>query len=94
MTTVKPLAIKLDAPMQARLKVLAAAKDRSTHYLLREAVAQFIEREERQAAYRAAGMAAWEAYQATGQHVAHEAADAWLAQLEAGQPAPMPKWQD
>ncbi len=27
---------------------------------------------------------AWEAYQASGLHVTHAEADAWLAQLEAG----------
>ena len=31
-----------------------------------------------------AAIAAWDAYKATGLHVTHVEADAWLAQLEAG----------
>ena len=91
MNAIRPVAIKLDQDTRDRLKRLADAKDRSTHWMLREAVSQFLEREEKREAFRQAGLQAWSEYQATGQHVTHVEADAWLAKLEAGEDATVPE---
>jgi predicted transcriptional regulator len=91
MNAVRPIAVKLDQDTRDRLKRLAVAKDRSTHWMLREAVTQFVEREEKREAFRQAGLLAWEDYQATGRHVTHDEADAWLAKLEAGEEAEPPE---
>ena len=91
MNAVRPIAVKLDQETRDRLKRLADAKDRSTHWMLREAVSQFLSREEAREAFRHAGLEAWQEYQATGKHVTHEDADAWLAQLEAGVEADIPQ---
>jgi predicted transcriptional regulator len=91
MNAVRPIAVKLDQDTRDRLKRLADAKDRSTHWMLREAVAQFVEREEKREAFRQAGLQAWQEYQATGKHVTHDEADAWLAKLEAGEEAAAPE---
>ena len=91
MNAIRPVAVKLDRDTRDRLKRLADAKDRSTHWMLREAVAQFVDREEKREAFRQAGLQAWAEYQATGQHVTHDEADAWLAKLEAGEEAVVPE---
>lgn len=91
MNTTRPVAIKLDQDMLDRLKRLADAKGRSTHWMLRQAVSQFVEREEARGAFRAAGLDAWQQYQVTGLHVTHEDADAWLARLQAGEEAAIPR---
>lgn len=91
MNAVRPIAVKLDQETRDRLKRLADSRDRSTHWMLREAVAQFVAREEQREAFREAGLRAWQEYQATGQHVAHEDVDAWLAKLEAGEEADIPE---
>ena len=91
MNAIRPVAVKLDQGIRDRLKRLADAKDRSTHWMLREAVAQFVDREEKREAFRQAGLQAWAEYQATGQHVTHDEADAWLAKLEAGEEAVVPE---
>jgi predicted transcriptional regulator len=91
MNAVRPIAVKLDQDTRDRLKRLADAKDRSTHWMLREAVTQFVEREEKREAFRQAGLQAWEEYQATGKHVTHDKADGWLAKLEAGEEAEVPE---
>lgn len=91
MNAVRPIAVKLDQDTRDRLKRLADAKDRSTHWMLREAVAQFVDREEKREAFRTAGIQAWQEYQATGKHVTHDEADAWLAKLEAGEEAVVPE---
>ena len=91
MNTTRPVAIKLDQDMLDRMKRLAGAKGRSTHWMLRQAVSQFVEREEARGAFRAAGLGAWQHYQGTGLHVTHEDADAWLARLQAGEEATIPR---
>ena len=94
MNAVRPIAVKLDQDIRDRLKRLADARDRSTHWMLREAVEQFVEREERRDAFRQAGMQAWQEYQATGKHVPHNEADIWLAKLELGEEAEVPECHD
>ena len=79
-----PVAVKLDTDVHARVKALAKARDRSPHWMMREAIAQYVEREEKREAFRQDGIRAWDAYQETGLHVTHAEADAWLAQLAAG----------
>lgn len=39
-------------------------------------------------------LAAWKDYQASGQHVTDEEADAWLARLEADEDVPPPPCRD
>ena len=66
------------------MKGLAEARDRSPHWIMCEAIAQYVEREEKREAFRQDGIRAWDAYQETGLHETHTEADAWLAQLAAG----------
>jgi predicted transcriptional regulator len=82
---VHPVAVKLDADTKDRIKRLASARHRTPHWLMREAIGQYVEREEKREAFRQDGMRAWNDYQANGQHVTAAEADAWLAKLEAGQ---------
>ena len=91
MNATRPVAIKLDQDMLDRLQRLAAAKGRSTHWMLRQAVSQYLMREEASEAFRAAGLQAWEQYQVTGLHVTHDDADAWLARLQTGEEAAIPQ---
>ena len=79
-----PVAVKLDEDVHSRMKVLAEARGRSPHWMMREAIAQYVEREEKREAFRQDVIRAWNAYQETGLHVTHAEVDAWLAQLAAG----------
>jgi predicted transcriptional regulator len=58
---------------------------------MREAIEQYVEREEKREQFRQEALAAWTNFQATGLHVTAEEADAWLAKLEAGEDAATPK---
>ena len=53
---IKPLAVKLELDIRDRLKTLASSRQRSTHWMMREAIAQYIEREEKQESYRQEGL--------------------------------------
>ena len=81
---IRPVAIKLDDDTRARVKRLADARQRTSHWLMREAITQYVEREEKRETFRHDTLMAWEAYRATGQHVTAGEADAWMAGLEQG----------
>lgn len=85
MPATHPVAVKLDTEIHDRMKALAKVRDRSPHWMMREAIAQYVEREEKREALRQDAMRAWRSYQETGLHVTHAEADTWLAQLEEGQ---------
>ncbi|MEQ1601317.1 MAG: ribbon-helix-helix protein, CopG family [Methylophilaceae bacterium] len=81
---IRPVAIKIDDDTKARVKRLAEARHRTPHWLMREAITQYVEREEKREAFRQDTLKAWEDYRTTGRHVTADEADAWLTQLEQG----------
>ena len=91
MATLSTTSLKLDSALKERVRRLASARRRSSHWVMREAVEQYVEREEKREQLRQDALAAWADYQATGLHVTAEEADAWLAGLEAGKRAAIPK---
>jgi len=91
MATLLTTSLKLDSATRERVHRLAAARRRSPHWVMREAVEQYVEREEKRERLRQDALAAWAEYQTTGLHVTAQDADAWLAKLEAGKRAVIPK---
>ncbi len=83
--------LKLDAEVKQRVQRLADARRRSPHWLMREAIEEYVEREEKRQQLRRDALAAWTHYQMTGLHATAEEADAWLAKLEAGKKVAPPK---
>jgi len=83
--------LKLDPQLKERVQRLAEARRRSAHWVMREAVEQYVSREEAREQLRQDTLAAWNHYQATGLHLTAEEADAWLAKLEAGEDAEAPE---
>jgi len=81
---VRPVSIKIDEDTKARVQRLADARHRTSHWLMREAITQYVDREEKREAFRQDTLKAWEEYRTTGRHVTADEADAWLAQLEQG----------
>jgi predicted transcriptional regulator len=90
-TIARPMSVKLDPDTRARLDQLAQARRRTPHWMLREAVAQYVEREEKREVFRQDTLKAWEEYRTTGLHVTAGEADAWLAQLAEGNDAEPPE---
>lgn len=91
MATPVTTSLKLDVELKQRVQRLAATRRRTAHWILREAVEQYVAREEQRERFRQDALAAWDEYQATGLHVSAEEADAWLARLEAGEDAEAPE---
>jgi predicted transcriptional regulator len=84
-TTLRSTTLKVDQSIKERVKRLAEARHRTPHRVMLDAISEYVEREEKREAFRQDGIRAWEEYQATGLHVTHDEADAWLAKLEQGQ---------
>ncbi|MBK9955171.1 MAG: ribbon-helix-helix protein, CopG family [Rhodocyclaceae bacterium] len=79
-----PVAVRLAEPIKERMRTLAEQRRRPMHWLMCEAIEQYVTREEQREAFRQEALDAWNHYQSTGLHVTAEEADAWLAELEAG----------
>lgn len=86
--------LKLDAKLKKRVQRLAAARRRSPHWLMCEAVEQYVAREEKREKLRQDALAAWNDYQATGLHLTEDEADAWLTKLAAGENVEAPECHD
>lgn len=76
--------VKLDDELKNRIQHLAESRRRSAHWIMREAITQYVEREEKREAYLRDAQNAWDEFQRTGLHLTMEEADEWLAQLAAG----------
>jgi predicted transcriptional regulator len=91
MPTPSTTSLKLDSEIKERVRRLAMARRRSPHWLMREAIEEYVGREEKREQFRQDALAAWSHYQTTGTYATAEEADAWLAKLEAGKDAAPPK---
>ena len=91
MATLSTTSLKLDSAMKERVHRLAAARRRSAHWVMCEAIEQYVEREEKREQLRQDVLAAWNHYQTTGLHATTEEADVWMAKLEAGKDVAPPK---
>ena len=91
MAALSTTSLKLDSATKERIQRLASVRRRSAHWIMREAVEQYVGREEKREQFRQDALSAWNGYQATGLHATAEEAYAWLAKLEAGEEAEAPE---
>ncbi len=83
--------IKLDPEMKGRIQSLAEARKRSSHWIMREAIAQYVEREEQREALRRDTLAAWEEARSTGRSVPQAEVDRWLESWGTDEERPAPE---
>ncbi|MCB1675451.1 MAG: CopG family ribbon-helix-helix protein [Halioglobus sp.] len=82
--------VKLDDDLKSRIQHLAEARHRSSHWIMREAIRDYVEREEKRESFKQDALRAWESYQEHGLHLTLEEADAWLEKLATGEDAELP----
>lgn len=85
------LGIKLDSDTRLRLKRFGLSKDRSPHWLVKQAIAQYLEREERAERERVEDERRWAAYETTNVAYDHSDVSKWLNRLGKGEVVPWPK---
>ena len=83
--------LKLDKGTKDRVQRLATARRRTAHWIMREAIEQYVEREEKREQFRQSAISAWNEFRETGLHATADEADAWLANLEDGEDAEAPE---
>ncbi len=82
------LGIKVDAPLQERLRRMAELQDHSVHWVIKRAIEQYLEREEAIARDREEDHARWEQYALTGDALPNAAVLDWLDGQAAGSDPP------
>jgi predicted transcriptional regulator len=90
--TTTPVSVKLRDDERDRLAALATAHKRSSHYLLREAVREYLTREEARQSFRDEADKAWLDYEQTGLHATQAEIDTWAKSLGTRKPKRAPKW--
>lgn len=83
--------IKLDDALKGRIQQLAEARHRTPHWIMREAIAQYVDREEKREALRQDTLKAWGDFQANGLHATAEEVDRWLASWGTENELPAPE---
>jgi predicted transcriptional regulator len=74
----KIAAIRLTPAEQRQIDSLAAAKQRKPHWIMKEALRQYLERESAAEQLRQETLKSWDEYVQTGLHVNEEQVNTWL----------------
>ncbi|SCX61392.1 CopG family ribbon-helix-helix protein [Nitrosospira sp. Nsp1] len=72
------ISIKIDDELKSRIQHLAGARQRSAHWIMREAIQQYVEREEARESFKQEALASWTAYRETGRHLTGQEVRTWL----------------
>ncbi|MEM9103758.1 MAG: CopG family ribbon-helix-helix protein [Pseudomonadota bacterium] len=70
--------IKLDNELKTRVQDLANLRHRSAHWIMREAIRDYVEREEAKESFKQEALASWKVYQETGRHLTGKEVRDWL----------------
>ena len=84
------VSIKLDPSDRERIALLASTKKRSAHYLMKEAIREYIQREESRLNFIRAAEAASLEFKESGLHVTHDELDSWMETWGTENEQPMP----
>ncbi len=82
--TIRPMSVKLDTDTRTRIERLATVRRRTAHWIMREAIQQYVEREEKRETFRQDTLSAWDEFQASGLHATAAEVDTWLASWGTG----------
>jgi len=71
--------VKLGDELKSRVRHLAGVRRRSAHWIMREAIHQYVDREEAKESFRQEALDSWREYQETGQHLTGKEVREWLS---------------
>ncbi len=74
--------VKLDEETKQRLKTLGENRQRTPHWLMKSAIAEYLEREEKIESQKQEDMERWREYKLTGESLSNQAMMGWLDDLE------------
>ncbi|MFN7027217.1 MAG: CopG family ribbon-helix-helix protein [Pseudorhizobium sp.] len=70
--------LKINDGLKNRVQQLASQRRRSAHWIMLEAIQQYVDREEARESFKQEALTSWEAYQETGRHLTGEEVRTWL----------------
>jgi predicted transcriptional regulator len=70
--------VKLDDELKSRIQQLADKRHRSAHWIMREAIREYVVREEARESFKQEALSSWTAYQESGRHLTGEEVSDWL----------------
>ena len=70
--------VKIDDELKGRVQNLANLRHRSSHWIMREAITRYVEREEARESFKQEALASWTAYRETGRHLTGQEVRTWL----------------
>ncbi len=70
--------VKIDEELKERIRHLAEQRKRSPHWIMREAIEQYVDREEVHERFKQEAQDSWRAYRETGRHLTGKEVRAWL----------------
>ena len=71
--------LKIDDGLKSRVQQLASQRRRSAHWIMLEAIQQYVDREEARESFKQEALASWESYQETGKHLTGQEVRTWLS---------------
>lgn len=71
--------IKIDDALKGRVQRLAQQRRRSAHWVMLEAIRDYVDREEARESFKQEALASWQAYQETGRHLTGQEVHDWLS---------------
>jgi len=91
MAQINPVAIKLKPEIKERIKNLSVLRKQSAHWIMRTAINEYLEQEEKREAFKQEIMQAQEHYENTGLHVTNTEVKNWITSVIAGKNIELPK---
>ena len=70
--------VKLDNDLKNCIQHLADARQRTPHWIMREAIRDYVVREEAKEGFKQEAMASWQACRETGRYLTGEEVRSWL----------------
>jgi len=70
--------LKIDDALKRRVQQLASQRRRSPHWIMLDAIQQYVEREEARESFKQEAVASWTAYKETGRHLTGQEVRTWL----------------
>ena len=83
--------IELDDDLVDRVRELAGRRQSSPSSIMREAIRDYVAREEARESFHQEALASWAEYQRTGRHLTGEEARAWIATWGTEHEVPLPE---
>lgn len=82
--------VKLDPSDRDRIASLATMKKRTPHYLMKEAILEYVQREEARQNFIKAANTSYEQYKETGLHITLDEFSTWVDEIQNKPDSPIP----